>query len=173
MRYRQASSPSRRQAPPPLGRQPANEWAWSMKRGGLNDLLFRCGRVREPGAGPGKCCSLALARGWAGEAGDQASSGAREPSLFPVVAVGVLLHRRRGRVRVRLRGGMSTLRKVKTATRVSRGGVDAGSLLIGARKRAHGKLIKPSAACLMSKRAAGDTYSTAGGFIRASSGARC
>lgn len=53
------------------------------------------------------------------------------------------------------------------------GGGGGGGLLIGAQKRAHGKLIKPSAACLVSKRAAGDTYSTAGGFIRASAGARC
>lgn len=61
-----------------------------MKRGGLNDLLFQCGCIREQGAGPRNFCSLALARGWAGETGDQASLGGREASLFSLGVVALL-----------------------------------------------------------------------------------
>lgn len=144
-----------------------------MKRGGLNDLLFQCGHITKPGVGPRKCCSLALARGWAGETGDQALSGDESRACSLLLSCYCTDD---GGVCCCLCWGMSTLRKVKAVTRVRGrgGGVRRwGGLLIGARKRAHGKLIKPSAACSVSKRAAADTYSTAGGFIRASAGARC
>lgn len=102
--------------------------------------------------------------------------GGRELSLFTIVVV-VLLHRRWGR-RCNVCAYVGECQhsgRLKRWRGCERGGGlrRRGDLLIGARKRAHRKLIKPSAACLVSKRAAGDTYSTAGGFIRASAGARC
>lgn len=86
-----------------------------MKGRELNDLLLRCGRVREPGMGLGKCCSLALARRWAGEAGDQASMGGQKPSLSLLLLLQFYCIRDGG-VRVCSCGGMSTLRKVKMVT---------------------------------------------------------